>query len=119
MKKPTDPTAIVSALSERLSTHPTQPLFLTEDQKSAMVRAFSSRGKRKGYLLGRAPSADADPLAFAAWQGMQPNPYKIGIGGAILLRDATAREFMTTLARYRFPGCLDYDRDRLEMLGAW
>lgn len=119
MEKPTDPTTIVAALCERLSCHPTQPLALTDEQRAAMIRAFSSRGKRRGYLLSRAPSADIDPMGFAAWQGMQPNPYKLSIGGAIMLREPESREFMRILSRYRFPGCLDYDRDQLEKMGAW
>jgi hypothetical protein len=120
LKRPfTEPAEIVEYLAKGLAAHATAPLVLTDEQKAAILRALSSRGPRKGYLKAKSPSPLDDQLACAAWQGIQPNTYKLGIGSVMMLRDPEAQKFALTLSEYRFPAWLDYDRHALQQMGAW
>lgn len=114
----TEPADIVEYLAKVLAAHE-KPLVLTDEQKAAILRALASRGPRKGYLKAKSPSAFDDQLACAAWQGLQPNAFKLGIMSVMMLRDPAAQKFATDLAEYRFPAWLDYDRHALQTMGVW
>ena len=108
----TEPSQIVEFFASKID-------WLTEDQKAAMLRAIASKGRKKGYLKAKSPSAFDDQMACAAWQGMQPNAYKLSISAVMMLRDPAAKEFATKLSEFRFPAWLDYDRHTLQSMGVW
>jgi hypothetical protein len=102
--------AIVAAI------HNTVPL--TDREKAAVVTALNSR---TGQLKAKSPSAfgNADEqLACAAWQGLQPNGYKVGIFSCISLR-GEAKDLFERLSKVRWPAALDKDKAALVALGAW
>jgi len=83
----------------------------------AIQRAFYKVGPQKHMrLLKKAPSAMSDPLAFAAWNGLQPNPYKLSIGGCLFL-DAEASTFVRDLSTVKWPASFDKDMSALRGLG--
>lgn len=91
---------------------------LDDNEKVAVKRALSSRS---GRLKAKAPSAFGDEdeqLAAAAWQGLQPNGYKIGIISVISLRGPAA-ELYAKLSKVRWPSAFDKDRAALEKAGVW
>jgi hypothetical protein len=89
------------------------------DKTTAIERAFLSRGKYKHErLLSTPPSAFKDPWAFAAWNGLQPNPHKVRIGSMFFLHDDVAA-FATMLLKLRTPASMDKDMDALTKLGVW
>lgn len=114
----TEPADIVEYLAKGLAAHAT-PFVLNDEQKAALLRALSSRGPRKGYLKTSAPSRYDDPMGYAAWHGLQPNPYKMSIFAAVAPPSGEARELITKLQEYNFPAWLDYDRHALQSMGAW
>ena len=93
--------------------------WLDEHQQAAVLRAFSSRGPKKGYLKATCPSPFDDPLAAAAWQGLQPNHHKLKVSTILMLRDPSAKELAMKLTDLRLPGWLDYDRHALTEMGVW
>jgi hypothetical protein len=112
--KPKAVKADIPAIVE--AVHNTVPL--TEREQAAVVTALNSR---TGQLKAKSPSAfgDADEqLACAAWQGLQPNGYKIGTLSCICLR-GEARELFDKLAKVRWPAALDKDKAALVAIGAW
>lgn len=91
---------------------------LTERETAAVRRALNSR---TGQLKAKAPSAfgDADErLAAAAWQGIQPNGYKVGIVSVFSLR-GEARDLYEKLSKFQFPAALDKDKLVLVKAGVW
>jgi hypothetical protein len=104
--------AIVQAI------HNTVPL--TEREKAAVVRALNSR---TGQLKSRAPSAfgDADErLAAAAWQGLQPNAFKVGLVSCFAIgHHEESRSLWTRLSAVRWPAALDKDKLALVNAGVW
>ena len=113
MNRPyTEPKDIVEAIAARVE-------WLTADHKAAMIRALASSGKRKGYLKAKAPSRTDDPMGYAAWNGLQPNPYKISLYAAVIPPTKEAGDFLFRLNKLNFPAWLDYDRHALEIMGAW
>lgn len=44
--------------------------FISDEERAGLLGAISTRGKWKGYLLARAPSASTRPNDLAAWEAM-------------------------------------------------
>ena len=86
----------------------------------AISRAFYGRGKHKAtHLLKNAPSPSKDPMAYAAWAGIQPNRYKAAscIGSTMLYLDDEARQMVLDLRKVQWPMSLDVDSKALSELG--
>jgi len=88
---------------------------------NAINGALSSRGKNKGRLKRTCPKMGTDEAA--AWQALMgyANPYKIGMGHIIYFTErqgAIYRAIDDSLKGVDLRG-LDYDRVRLEIMGAW
>jgi hypothetical protein len=97
---------------------------LSDKARTALAKAYATRGKHRGQLLARCPRSDT--LEAAAWQGamLVCNPYKAGIGVLLFMspeqkaiqEEVTAhfeslpREHVVLAQR---------DREALERLGAW
>lgn len=77
----------------------------------AIVSALSSR---TGRLKAKAP---ADDLGKAAWNGLQPNPWKVQFGSCFLRGEAA--EILAHLAKHAWPAWLDSDAKALQDLGVW
>jgi hypothetical protein len=91
-----------------------------EHHKQAISRAFYSKGKEKHMsLLKNAPSPSKDPMAYAAWAGIQPNRYKAAscTGSLMLYLDHEAQQFCLDLRKVRWPMSLDVDSKALSELG--
>lgn len=91
---------------------------LNERERAAVLRALNSR---TGQLKAKAPSAfgDADSqLAAAAWQGLQPNAFKIGIVSVWSLR-GEALELYDRLSKVQWPAAFDKDKFALVNAGVW
>jgi hypothetical protein len=92
-------------------------------EQSAVLRALAGQGRFRGRLLAKCPpstGAAADPLAAAAWLGLQPNPYKISVW-RYLIASTAAKALTDKLARAPrgWPVWLDRDADALCKLGVW
>ena len=88
---------------------------------SAINGALSSRGKNKGRLKRTCPKLGTDEAA--AWQALMgyANPYKMSIFQISMFDDrqsAIYRAIDDSLKGVDLRG-LDYDRVRLEIMGAW
>lgn len=86
----------------------------------AISRAFYSKGKHKAIcLLKNAPSPSKDPMAYAAWAGIQPNRYKAAscIGSTLLYLDDEAKQLVLDLRKVQWPMSLDVDSKALSELG--
>lgn len=101
--------AIITA-TENWSTGSGKPL--TDDEKGGILRALSTA---TGRLKASPPR---DPWGRAAWLGIQPNPFKVGVGACLLLPEGP-RALLERLSAIPFPASLDKDRDALERMGAW
>lgn len=77
----------------------------------AIVSALSSR---TGRLKAKAP---ADDLGKAAWNGLQPNPWKVQFGACFLRGEAA--EILAHLAKHAWPAWLDSDAKALQDLSVW
>jgi len=111
---------LIEAINKSLAGIPGQSIeALTKKEIEAIKRAISSKGKNKNRLLKKCPSVLKDPMAFAAWQGIQPNAYKLSIAGQIMLQDQKAIVLRNKLVKIAFPSYLDIDKDNLTKLGAW
>lgn len=82
---------------------------LSEQEAQAVRSALSSR---TGRLKSKAPS---DDWGKAAWNGLQPNAWKIQFSACFLRGDAA--EFMTRLSKVAWPAALDKDLHTLRKLG--
>jgi hypothetical protein len=95
---------------------------ITDRARVAMTAIIAARGLHKGQLKARPPAMATD--AYAAWQGamLAINPYKVSIGGCLLM-SADQRAIMGFVRRVyeTTPGTamLDPDRETLETLGVW
>jgi len=87
---------------------------LTEDEVNAIHKAFSTRGKTKGYLKSKCPSG----LAGAAWQAINPNAYKISFMRCMFFNEAEKNLFLK-IGKIKFPDSVDFDKATLKKLGAW
>ena len=90
---------------------------LAPEEVVAVSRALSSRS---GRLKAKSPSAfDKDGgLACAAWQGLQPNGYKVSVFSVMTLR-GPARELYEKLSARQWPAELDKDMSALVAAGVW
>lgn len=91
---------------------------LTERERAAVVRALNSR---TGQLKAKAPSAFGDEdeaLAAGAWQGLQPNGFKVGIVSVFSLR-GEARDLYEKLSAVQWPAAFDKDKLALVNAGVW
>jgi hypothetical protein len=84
---------------------------LTENQRIAVLGALSP-------ITGRLRSKRPQGMAGAAWQGMQPNPWKISVGAFMFTTDE-GQGLTEKLSRYRWPACLDIDAHKLAEMGVW
>lgn len=92
----------------------TKGITLTKEELEAIDKAFSTRGKTKGFLKAKCPPG----LSGAAWQAIQPNPFKLSFCRCLFFSD-TEKELFSKLADIKFPIDLDYDRAILDKCGAW
>jgi hypothetical protein len=87
----------------------------------AIRAALVSRGPNKGMLKSSPPRHGTD--AYAAWQAltMCANPYKVSIGGLMMLPREQREVYDVVLAwaETRDVRALDRDRVALEQMGAW
>jgi len=99
-------------------------MTLSETTKTAIGKAFATRGKAKGKLLARCPASHT--LEAAAWQGAMlcVNPYKASIGSIMFFSEEQrvvyneTMSFFESLPRDRLL-VTDRDREALEAWGAW
>jgi hypothetical protein len=91
--------------------------------RAAVADALVSRGPNKGSLKKTAPRWGTD--GYVAWQALEmvANPYKVSIGGLLLLNSEQRALYDLVLAgaeanAARVRGA-DRDRVALESLGAW
>lgn len=84
---------------------------LNDTERAAVASALSSR---TGQLKAKAPS---DDWGKAAWNGLQPNPYKIQ-WSACFLRGGPA-ELNKKLMAVRWPAAFDKDKLALVNAGVW
>ena len=77
--------------------------------------ALSGSGKHAGRLLSKCPSEE---LAAAAWQAIQPNPFKVSIGRLFFLR-GEAKVLFDKLSAHDWPDWLDRDKHALVRFGVW
>lgn len=92
---------------------------LDDTEKAAVVRALASTGKHRGQLLSKPPGRDADPLAYAAWQGLQPNPWKISMLARFLPPSPEAAALLDKLSKHHWPVWLDRDAKALASMGVF
>ena len=93
---------------------------LTDKEKAAVRKALNGR---TGQLKAKSPSAfgDADErLACAAWQGIQPNAFKIGTFSVLSLsRDAECSALYDKLSKVTWSDAFDSDKKALVDAGVW
>lgn len=93
---------------------------LTDRERAAVRKALNGR---TGQLKAKSPSAfgDADErLACAAWQGIQPNPFKVGTVACLAFsRDLECTELFRKLTAIQWPDAFDSDKKKLVDLGVW
>jgi hypothetical protein len=97
---------------------------ITPERVAAAIRAaIVSRGPHKGSLKKSAPAWGSD--GYVAWQALEAtaNPYKVSIGGLMLL-NAEQRELYDAVLGYAKRNAAsvrgaDRDRVALEAIGAW
>ena len=83
---------------------------LNERERKAVRDALSSRS---GRLKAKAP---VESWAKAAWNGLQPNPWKTQIGAFFFLPDQE-RALLDRLSKHTWPDCLDKDLQTLKRFG--
>jgi hypothetical protein len=91
---------------------------LNELETDAVWRALATNGRNAGRLLSKPPSRYVDELANAAWNGLQPNPWKVQ-PTALLFADGAAKDLIDKLAKYAWPSYLDRDAATLKALNVW
>jgi hypothetical protein len=102
--------AVAAAIAERAA--------LTTAEHEAVVRALCKAGPNAGRLLAKAPTGYRDPLGQAAWNGLQPNPYKV-LTSSILFAGPAEKALLDKLVGKSWPVWLDSDADALVKLGVW
>ena len=105
--------AIAAAIAARLGLNPAE--------EAAIAAAFATRGRHAGTLLAKCPADTgprAQPLAAAAWRGMQPNPWKVS-PWSLLMQGPEASALYEKLARHTWPVRLDRDAAALAAMGVW
>jgi len=94
---------------------------ITQERSDAINRALCGNGRNAGRLLVRCPPSfgkKADPWAVAAWNGLQPNGYKVQFGASMML-NPEQKKFLVELSNFRWPSSLDADMHSLKQLGVW
>jgi hypothetical protein len=97
---------------------------LSDKARTALAKAYATRGKHRGQLLARCPRSNT--LEAAAWQAAMAvcNPYKMGIG-TIMFFTADQREiYQEVLAHFEslpreYMLMAERNREALERLGVW
>lgn len=93
---------------------------LNDRERAAVRRALNGR---TGQLKAKSPSAfgDADEkLACAAWQGIQPNAFKLGtIACLVFSREPECAALFKKLIAIKWPDAFDSDKKKLVDLGVW
>lgn len=115
MKPPTFETILKEANKSALFLHNRN---LTMDEIEGISCAITSTGRHQGRLKLKSPSKWDNMMGFAAWQGMQPNPHKISIGGLFFVT-GPAKELLDILMTIKWPASMDRDMDALVSMGAW
>jgi hypothetical protein len=93
---------------------------LDSRERVAVLRALNSR---TGQLKAKSPSAFGDSderLAAAAWQGLQPNGYKLGMVTIFAIgHHADSQALWSKLTRFQWPAAFDKDKAALVAAGVW
>lgn len=87
-----------------------QVVTLSDRERKAVRDALSSRS---GRLKASAP---VESWAKAAWNGLQPNPWKTQVGALMFLPDEE-RSLWNRLSKHTWPVALDKDIETLKRLG--
>jgi hypothetical protein len=98
---------IIDAIADNMVRHTDRGL---DDRERAAVR--SALSTTTGRLKASAPSED---WGKAAWNGLQPNAWKVQWSACWIAADA--REFLRRLASVPWPAALDKDLDALRRMG--
>ena len=101
---------IVKAIADRAG--------LTDSEIEAVWRALATNGKHAGRLLAKPPVISVDPLANAAWNGLQPNPWKVQ-PTAVLFTNGNAQDLLNKLVKHAWPAFFDRDAAALKALNVW
>ncbi len=110
----TEPTRAANDVSDAIAAR----AGLNPTEREAVLRALSKAGPNTGRLLKKAPSGYEDPLAQAAWNGIQPNPYKVQTS-SILFTQGPEEVLLKKLLAKSWPVWLDADASALVDLGVW
>ena len=116
--KPAKPNAQPRASAFAVAAAVAARAALTTDEHRAVFRALCKSGPNAGRLLAKAPTGYRDPLGQAAWNGLQPNPYKVQTS-SILFAGAPEKALLNKLLGKSWPVWLDSDADALVSLGVW
>jgi len=87
-----------------------QVVTLSDRERKAVRDALSSRS---GRLKASAP---VESWAKAAWNGLQPNPWKFQVASVMFLPDGP-RAFHDRLSEFKWPVALDKDIESLTRMG--
>ena len=101
---------IVKAIADRAG--------LNDSETDAVWRALTSKGRNAGRLLSKPPSRQVDELANAAWNGLQPNPWKVQ-PTTLLFADGAGQDLLNKLVKHAWPSYLDRDAATLKALNVW
>jgi hypothetical protein len=101
---------IVKAIADRAG--------LNDSETEAVWRALATNGRNAGRLLSKPPSRQVDELANAAWNGLQPNPWKVQTTTLFFL-DGNAKDLLYKLVKHPWPAYLDRDASTLKALNVW
>jgi len=96
---------------------------LTTRLREGLQKATVSRGPRKGMLLAKCPAVDTDPAAVWLSIMAKANPFKVGFGHMLFMRDERRELYNYTSTMIQELGIdiktIDRDRKALEALGVW
>ena len=98
---------LVNAISGRVGG-------LDREERIAVAAAFTCRN---GRLKAQAPNSYDEALANAAWNGLQPNAFKVQYSSCF--HKGAAADLLLKLAKFNWPAAFDKDRAALEALGVW
>lgn len=98
---------LVSAIEDRVGG-------LDRDERIAVAAAFTVR---HGRLKAQAPNSYDEALANAAWNGLQPNTFKVQYTSCF--HKGKALDLLLKLSKFTWPAAFDKDRAALESLGVW
>ena len=116
--KPPEPKKITRETLDQIVKAIAKRAELNDSETEAVWRALTCNGPHAGRLLAKPPSRHADALANAAWNGLQPNPWKVQ-PTALLFSDGNARDLLYKLVKFPWPAYLDRDASTLKALNVW